>query len=460
VSDALQVPATTDSFSSNGPSVAGSGTFGIKPRDAPQPSEGQLTAGQAFTALAKVESGHEAELSAYLTGLGTNIDGSTDIVFSELRLVHFMRWAIVKDASGASWLAFESNHDGSLDAHLAELLDHGAGGIHQIYRHCVGYPCGQSNVIGSDDLGVFTSFLRGQSLPSGAFHVAIHGKTAQRIRREAAIRAAVEKFLDAHRPAIASASFDAEALRQQILQHLDPQKRNWALEKQPASAASADLPWILRALPVALLVLPVAPLLYPLLRIHEAIDPQDEPKPETPGIRELADREDFQVQNQLTHVVDIKRGPFRLFLLKAVLWVIDLMARFKFNQGNLGGITTIHFARWVIFDHGRRLLFFSNYDGSWESYLGDFIDKAHTGLTGVWSNTKGFPKTENLVNLGATDEERFKSWTRDHQVTTQLWYSAYPELTVRNIQHNAKICAGLAQAPATREEMLDWLECL
>ena len=33
------------------------------------------------------------------------------------------------------------------------------------------------------------------------------------------------------------------------------------------------------------------------------------------------------------------------------------------------------------------LLFLSNYGGSWESYLEDFITKAHTGLTGVWSNT-------------------------------------------------------------------------
>jgi hypothetical protein len=460
VTDALQVPTTTHASSSSGSGVAGSGTFGITPRGARERSEAQLTAGQAFTALSKIESGHEAELSLYLTSLGTNIDRSTDIVCSELRLVHFMRWVIVRDTGGAAWLAFESNHDGSLVDHLAELLDCGASGIHQIYRHCVGYPCGQSNAIGPDDIGVFTAFLRGGSLPSGAFHLAMHGKTAERIRREAAIRDKIENFLDEHRPAIASASFDADELHANILQHLDPQQQKWALEMQPRPPVSAEWPWILRVMPLVLVVLPVALPLYLLLRIREAFDLEDEPKPETPGIRELAEREDFQVQNQLTHVVDIKPGLFRRLLLKAVLWVIDLKARFSFNQGSLGGITTIHFARWVIFDGGRRLLFFSNYDGSWESYLGDFVDKAAKGLTGVWSNTKGFPKTKGLVNLGATDEERFKSWTRDHQVTTQLWYSAYPELTVRNIQRNAKICTGLAQKPATREAMLAWLECL
>ncbi|HEY3594919.1 MAG TPA: hypothetical protein VGL13_13640, partial [Polyangiaceae bacterium] len=61
---------------------------------------------------------------------------------------------------------------------------------------------------------------------------------------------------------------------------------------------------------------------------------------------------------------------------------------------------------------------------------------------------------------GATDEERFKSWTRAHQVTTQLWYSAYPELTVFNIQQNARICAGLATPPTTPDALLTWLQCL
>jgi hypothetical protein len=64
------------------------------------------------------------------------------------------------------------------------------------------------------------------------------------------------------------------------------------------------------------------------------------------------------------------------------------------------------------------------------------------------------------VRDGATDEERFKSWTRDHQLPTQLWYSAYPDLTVFNIQQNARICAGLAEKPTTREALLAWLECL
>ena len=107
-----------------------------------------------------------------------------------------------------------------------------------------------------------------------------------------------------------------------------------------------------------------------------------------PTLKELEDR---VVQNQLSHVVAVKPGFVRSFILKRVLSAIDALARYYFVHGRLGTIGSIHFARWVFIDDGKRFLFFSNYDGSWESYLGDFIDLAAIGLTGVWSNTVGFP---------------------------------------------------------------------
>ena len=125
----------------------------------------------------------------------------------------------------------------------------------------------------------------------------------------------------------------------------------------------------------------------------------------------------------------------------------------------MSGIPSIHFAHWALLDEGRRLLFLSNFDGSWESYLGDFIDKAAMGLTAVWSNTAGCPRAEWLVGKGARDEQRFKSWTRDHQILTDVWYSAYEDLTVENINNNSNIRAGLygnLTPRATRE----WLSRL
>lgn len=149
------------------------------------------------------------------------------------------------------------------------------------------------------------------------------------------------------------------------------------------------------------------------------------------------------MQNQLTHLVEIKPGRFRLRLLKFVLGSINYLARTYFNKGELGGIPSIHFARWVITDHDKRLLFFSNFDGSWENYLGDFVDKAAVGLTAVWSNTKNFPRAKNLVQEGAQDEQQFKEWARHLQISTQVWYSAYKKLSVQNINNNALIRSGL-----------------
>ena len=80
---------------------------------------------------------------------------------------------------------------------------------------------------------------------------------------------------------------------------------------------------------------------------------------------------------------------------------------------------TIHFARWVFLDDGRRVFFASNYDGSLESYMDDFIDKIAWGLNIVFSNGVGYPRTRWLVLDGARDELAFKDYLRLHQVPTR-----------------------------------------
>jgi hypothetical protein len=94
-------------------------------------------------------------------------------------------------------------------------------------------------------------------------------------------------------------------------------------------------------------------------------------------------------------------------------------------------------------DDDKRLLFLSNYDSSWESYLGDFIDQAAIGLNLAWSCTEGYPRTRLLFDGGANDEERFKAWGRAHQRPTQVFYSAYPDLSVAAVNNNSWIRIGL-----------------
>ena len=79
------------------------------------------------------------------------------------------------------------------------------------------------------------------------------------------------------------------------------------------------------------------------------------------------------------------------------LWAAGFIAAYGSRPSFLGPTGVIHFARWILLPETNKLLFMSNYDGAWETYLEDFIEKAHQGVTGIWSNTQGFPRTGSSV---------------------------------------------------------------
>ncbi len=170
---------------------------------------------------------------------------------------------------------------------------------------------------------------------------------------------------------------------------------------------------------------------------------------------EIAARENFWAHNHLAAVSQMKGGWLRHLTLRTAFFAISLFGRNVFAPGRLADIGSIHFARWAMLPGTGKLLFFSNYGGSWESYLEDFIVKAHAGLTGVWSNTAGFPRTVDLFRQGATDGVRFKHWARAQQIPTLFWYSAYPRMTTGHIRANARLRQALA-----RNDAAEWCACL
>ncbi len=97
----------------------------------------------------------------------------------------------------------------------------------------------------------------------------------------------------------------------------------------------------------------------------------------------------------------------------------------------LDEIGTVHFARWVVLPddaEGGTLLFTSNYDGSWDSYIEDFATIAAASFNAIYSNCEGWPAG------GATDIDSFKAYIREHQVGPDVYYRAYPNATVREIK--------------------------
>lgn len=228
----------------------------------------------------------------------------------------------------------------------------------------------------------------------------------------------------------------------------------WWLEDFTWKAVPAAAGWTFLVVVAAVLV--VAGLIYRELRRREDAEvPIDRPPP--PGsVGAIMERENFIAQNHLAALSVAKPGRLRHFTLILAFWVVGQLVRHYFRPGFLGSLGSIHFARWVKVPGTNDLLFLSNYGGSWESYLEDFITKAHGGLTAVWSNTLDFPATSNLFLKGATAGERFKRWARRQQIPTAFWYSAYPDVTTANIRNNAAIRQGLG-AVLSESEARKWL---
>ena len=133
---------------------------------------------------------------------------------------------------------------------------------------------------------------------------------------------------------------------------------------------------------------------------------------------------DAMVQQPMVHVVRISGGPLGLKLAKVALRSVDLRLR-RYVVG-LNHIQTIHCARWVLHSDGdgagpHHLIFFSNYDDSWEAYIDAFIDHADVRgfLELIWSQSEGFP-----ARTAGDFVESFKAWLRAHEVPTRVWYSA------------------------------------
>ena len=156
-------------------------------------------------------------------------------------------------------------------------------------------------------------------------------------------------------------------------------------------------------------------------------------------------------------LASLKPGWLRLAITVVALRAVGLSAIFLYNRGRLARVSTIHFARWVLLDGNRRVFFASNYDGSLESYMDDFINKVAFGLNLVFSNGIAYPPTDWLVNRGAWREQMFKHFLHRRQVKTDVWYKAYPGLTNADLARNARIRQGLEKSHLSDDDARRWL---
>lgn len=395
-----------------------------------------------LTIIAKVRPDRIADLKKLLQETREpDIEHNPHIPFLDLKLLHFASLVVNEDPAYGAYFIFENNFDGALDPYFEDLYAHAAQGLHSLYSCCLDYPA--SSVGDKDRL---LSYLRARVVYPNAYHIGNVGRSVQRTHQEAELRDSLENFLDdvVRQGNIGSPGSIRE--RVQAFARSQPQLA-WA-SSVPLRQTSMErfLPRLkvviaaVIALVLLLLLFPLAIVWVVMFRWTEKHEPPPEESDVKDHVKDLVEREDRThiVQNHMCHITTVKPGFVRRITLRGVLWLVNLIARTS-DKGELQGIPSIHFAHWSLIDNGRRMLFVSNFDGSWENYLDDFIDKASTGLTAIWSNTVGFPRANWLVRDGARDGSRFKDFGRAKQTKTNVWYSAYKPLTVLTIDNNSSM---------------------
>jgi hypothetical protein len=422
----------------------------------------------ALTIRAPIKSGRAGALKRLLTEMADPASGRA-IPFERLGTTHFARLFVLDEVDAGPYgsagptipasLVYMTDIDAPVWRHLVALTRIGGAQLDAVFAHCEGWP--------SSSAGTWprVAWLRTRRIKTDVVYVNTVGRSVAQVHGERQLRQAIEEFLDGKQTEWRSSDPVQihAAVREFVASRPD---LRWALEPARGPGLVFRARSKLQMIGGPLLVLLFSPLLLALLpvwavllRRHERRDVPDEPIP--PGrerLRELADLEDHVVQNPFTAVGVAKPGRFRFLTMLAVLRAVNYGTRHIFNHGSLTRVKTIHFARWVAIDGRRRLIFASSYDGSLESYMDEFIDKVAWGLNAVFSNGVGYPRTRWLVLDGADDERAFKTFLRNRQLPTYIWYSAYDNLSTLNIENNAAIRAGLTGTEApTSSQAEAWL---
>jgi hypothetical protein len=425
-----------------------------------------MTPQSNFMVIAPIMPEREKALRELLAGMnlrpGVVNPVNSVVPFATFDRLHVARLVILRDetladlaAYGESfpdaplWLAFLGDCDGPPEEMVEELALRGGAGLRSIFAHCAGF-AGNSDLAG---------WLRDHQVTPAAQYVNWVGRTVRDIQQEAALHAALLAYLsDAGAGAVSSPETTRRRLLDQvrtkgpILSPPAPTPAQWRMRHLLDLVGYPLL--LLLASPLLLLI---APFFLWQLRRKERTDPVIAPRPGVAQVRALSTIEDHDVSNQFSALGSVKPGRFRLWTLLFLFRLLDYSTRHIYTRGRLARVGTIHFARWVFLDSHRRLFFASNYDGSLDSYMDDFINKVAFGLNLVFSNGVGYPRTRFLIMGGASNEQEFKNYLRRHQIPTQVWYKAYPDLTAADLARNTMIREGLERPMMTDVEARQWL---
>lgn len=131
--------------------------------------------------------------------------------------------------------------------------------------------------------------------------------------------------------------------------------------------------------------------------------------------------------------------PWKTWIVRAFFFILG---HIKPLQKDLVNLSFIHFARWVViprhkFPHldGKQpneelrydyLLFFSNFNGTWNQYIDAFSAVLSRGLDAIWRWSEKYP--------GAQPVTPFKLYIARCQFDTDYYYTAYPYAATNDVK--------------------------
>ncbi|HZD50416.1 MAG TPA: hypothetical protein VE178_16860 [Silvibacterium sp.] len=131
--------------------------------------------------------------------------------------------------------------------------------------------------------------------------------------------------------------------------------------------------------------------------------------------------------------------PWKTWILRLLF---ALLAGIKSKQADLINLSFIEFARWVIIPRGHfpflgkgqekedlqydYLLFFSNFNGTWNQYIDAFSAVLSSGLNMIWRWSEKFP--------GSVPVTPFKEYIARLQFDTDYYYTSYPHATANDVK--------------------------
>jgi hypothetical protein len=131
--------------------------------------------------------------------------------------------------------------------------------------------------------------------------------------------------------------------------------------------------------------------------------------------------------------------PWKTVIVKAFFLLLRLV---KPLQSDLINLSFIEFARWVMIPRGRfpylgngqvkeelkydYMLFFSNFNGTWNQYIDAFSDVLGSKLNLIWRWSEKFP--------GSYPVTLFKEYIARVQFDTDYYYTAYPQATANDVK--------------------------